>query len=170
MNEQNDIYLYGLVDETVVDGEGIRMAVFVQGCPHRCEGCHNPKSHPFEGGELTTVDNLISKYLQNPLLDGFTFSGGEPFCQAAALANLARRVHALNGNVWCYSGYTFDELISHSGDSVRDLLDNIDVLIDGRFEIAQRDLKLKFRGSANQRILNVKKSLEQKSPVLYYNN
>lgn len=148
----------GIVNDSIVDGPGFRFAVFTQGCPHRCPGCHNPQTHDFAGGREADTEELIAQMKKNPLLDGLTLTGGEPFCQGAACAELARGAHALGLNVWSYSGYTFEELLE--GDAAqRELLKRIDVLVDGPFRIDQRTLELRFRGSANQRLIDVPKSM-----------
>lgn len=157
----------GTVNDSIVDGEGIRFVVFVQGCIHNCPGCHNPQTHDFSKGNEVDTDDLLSKIKANPLLDGVTFSGGEPFCQPEPLCDLAKKVKELGLNIVCYSGYTFEELIELSKDNVyiKKLLYLTDILIDGRFILEKRNLLLKFRGSDNQRIIDVKKSLESKTVV-----
>ena len=148
------LMLAGVIQNSIVDGPGIRMTVFTQGCPHHCPGCHNPQTHPFEGGEPTTVEQLIERLQGDPLVRGITLSGGEPFCQAAPLARFAQycRQHGLE--TAAYSGYTFEELLDGTPEQ-RELLNNIDVLIDGPFLLAERSLDLRFRGSKNQRVLKV---------------
>lgn len=149
-----NIRIAGVVDDSVVDGEGIRMTIFGQGCPHRCPECHNPESWDVLGGYVTTTDAIMEQYLANPLLDGITFSGGEPFLQAEAFVELADRVHEAGGNVWCYTGYTLPMLMEHLlfHGQCGALLNTVDVLVDGRFEAEQKDLTLLFRGSSNQHI------------------
>lgn len=155
------IRLAGLVPESIVDGPGLRFAIFVQGCPHRCEGCHNPETHDFNAGRLADTERLFQKIQEYPLIHGVTFSGGEPFCQREPLAALAKALKAAGYHLMCYSGYTFEELLERSKEDLhtRELLERLDLLVDGRFELAQRSLELKFRGSRNQRILDVPKSL-----------
>jgi len=152
----------GLIQDSIVDGPGFRFVVFTQGCEQRCEGCHNPATWDVSGGTEMTVDDLIEQMLSNPLTDGLTLSGGEPFLQAAECARLADAARLKGLNVWVYSGFTFEELISMSivQPEVGEFMGLIDVLIDGAFILAQRSLSLKFRGSRNQRILDMKKSLE----------
>ena len=104
----------GVVSESIVDGPGIRFTLFVQGCPHKCEGCHNPQTHDFSGGKDDDTDAILERILENPLLDGVTFSGGEPFCQAKPLADLAMKIKAAGLDVISYSGYTIEYLIKHS--------------------------------------------------------
>ena len=151
----------GMIQDSIVDGPGFRFTLFTQGCPHDCEGCHNPETHDFGGGSEMSTDEIIRKLLSNPLTDGITFSGGEPFEQAGDCAVIAKAARDNGLNVWAYSGYTFEELIkkAEKQPEVMDLLKLTDVLVDGRFILAQRSLSLKWRGSANQRILDVPKSL-----------
>ena len=160
-----DIRLFGTSNDSIVDGPGIRYAVFVQGCPHNCPDCHNPGSHDFNGGYLKDIDELASEIKSNPLLDGVTFSGGEPFCSAPELCALADK---LQMHVVCYTGYLFEELISNANkeNHWRELLDRIDILVDGPFERKNKSYELLFKGSSNQRIIDVKKSISSNSVVL----
>ncbi len=162
------IRIAGTVNDSIVDGDGIRFVVFVQGCIHNCDGCHNPQTHDFSGGFETDTDSLLEKILANPLLDGVTFSGGEPFCQPAPLYELGKKVKENGLNLVCYTGFTFEELleISKQDENVKNLLGICDVLIDGPFIMSKKNLLLKFRGSENQRILDVKKSLSERKAVL----
>ena len=157
----------GTVDDSIVDGPGLRFTVFTQGCPHRCPGCHNPQTHDFSGGRLETVAQLFRQFSQNPLLRGITFSGGEPFCQPKPLAALARMVHEAGKDVFCYTGYTYEELASSQDPAVQELLAQVDVLVDGPFLQEQRDLTLLFRGSANQRLIQVPETRRTGSLVLW---
>ena len=151
----------GTVNDSIVDGPGIRFAIFVQGCPHNCEGCHNPQTHDFSGGEDSDTDSLLERIKGNPLLDGVTFSGGEPFCQAHALAHLGRQVKSLGMNVITYTGYTFEELYANRDkNGWGELLEVTDYLIDGKFILAQKDWNIKFRGSTNQRYIDCQASLQ----------
>lgn len=152
----------GITDDSIVDGPGIRLTVFVQGCPHNCEGCQNPQTHDFSGGTDITLGEIMDRINANPLLDGVTFSGGEPFCQAAALAKLGRMIRKKGLNIITYSGYTYEYLKenSDSDNCFGELLEISDHLVDGPFILAERDLTLKFRGSRNQRIIDIKKSTE----------
>lgn len=147
--------LCGIEPESVVDGPGMRYVVFTQGCPHRCPGCHNPQSHPFDGGFEATIEELLKEISQNPMLKGVTFSGGEPFCQAGLLAELAERVHGLGLDVVTYTGYRYEDLLKNGDESVK-LLDQTDLLIDGPFIQEERDLTLAFRGSRNQRLIDLR--------------
>jgi anaerobic ribonucleoside-triphosphate reductase activating protein len=158
----------GILRESIVDGPGIRLTVFTQGCKHRCPGCHNPQTHDFAGGEQVEADTILRQIKRNPLLDGITLSGGEPFEQAEACSELARAVHGLKLNVMTYSGYTFEELLAGMPERPgwKALLEETDILVDGRFELARKSLMLKFRGSENQRILDVKKTLREGKAIL----
>lgn len=160
--------LAGVIRESIVDGPGIRMAVFTQGCPHRCEGCHNPETHDPKGGYDGNIANIIDAFDADPLLAGITLSGGEPFVQAEALLPLAKQVVERGKNIVIFTGYTFEELLDMAGarPAILELLKLTYMLIDGRFEIERRNLALMFRGSENQRIIDVQSSLETKSIVL----
>lgn len=155
----------GMVQDSIVDGPGLRFAVFTQGCPHLCPGCHNPGTHSFTGGTELSVDEVCDQMLKNPLTDGLTLSGGEPFSQAGDCARLAAAAKKAGLNVWIYTGWTFEELLDGPEPGFNDLLQNTDVLVDGRFEISQRTLSLPWRGSLNQRIIDVRASLEQRGAV-----
>lgn len=161
------IRLAGLVPNSYVDGPGIRFTIFVQGCPHNCKGCHNPETHSFSGGRLAETDRIFEKIKKDPLVKGVTFSGGEPFCQAEPLADLAAKLKESGYHIMSYSGYTFEELMKKSecDEHIRTLLSLLDVLVDGRFVIEKRSLELKFRGSGNQRLIDVKKSIEKGKAV-----
>lgn len=158
--------MYGLEQNSYVDGPGIRMAIFFQGCLHKCEGCHNPGSWPMYGGEKVDTNELMKKMANDPLLDGITLSGGEPFLQPQPALALARFARQRGLSVWCYTGYTFEQ-ISEWQDNRKTLLQNIDVLVDGPFKLEERSLDIPWRGSRNQRLVDVKKSLEKGEVVLY---
>ena len=150
----------GIVSDSIVDGPGIRTTIFSQGCPHHCKGCHNPETWAFGCGTDIPVEKIVDIVKSNPLCKGVTFSGGEPFSQAAAFAKLAVLLKAEGYEVASYSGYTFEELLEGS-EAQQQLLSVIDILIDGRFLLEQKSLEIAFRGSRNQRILDVKKSLAE---------
>lgn len=159
---EQTIRLYGLVTDSIVDGQGYRTAIFTQGCPHHCEGCHNPQSHDVHAGTVWTLDDVEAKFTGNPLLSGITLSGGEPFLQSAACVQLARRAHAKGLNVWIYSGYTLEELqlMARRDQEVAALLQECDVLVDGPFMKGKRSLDLEFCGSSNQRLIDMQKTLQ----------
>ena len=150
------IRVFGLVQHSIVDGPGLRMAVFVQGCSHHCPGCHNPGSHDPQGGQEMDTADILAAMAKNPLCAGLTLSGGEPFEQAAPCLELARGAKALGKNVWAYSGYTLEELWAQQDPHIQALLATIDVLVDGPYVEALRSLELKFRGSKNQRLIYMK--------------
>ena len=157
----------GLVQDSIVDGPGLRFTVFTQGCVHNCEGCHNPDTHDPRGGTESTASAVIEKMLSNPMTDGVTLTGGEPFLQAAGCAEIAAAAHEKGLNVWTYSGYTFEELLelADKNKDIAALLHGTDVLVDGRFVLGERSLALKWRGSKNQRVIDVLRSLETGSAV-----
>ena len=150
--------LSGIVSDSIVDGPGIRTTIFSQGCPHHCQGCHNPETWEFGTGTQMEEERLLQIVEENPLCRGVTFSGGEPFAQAEGFSKLAKLLKEKGYEVASYSGYTFEQLLSGS-DAQRELLANIDILIDGPFLLSERSLELSFRGSKNQRILDVPASL-----------
>ncbi len=156
--------LSGIVEDSIVDGPGIRLTVFSQGCPHHCPGCHNPETWPFDCGTPMSEERILQIARGNPLCRGVTFSGGEPFSQAEGFAKLAVLLKEAGYEVASYTGYTFEHLLTGSPEQRR-LLEAIDVLIDGPFLLAQRSLEIAFRGSRNQRILDVPKSLAAKEAV-----
>ena len=158
--------IFGLVQDSIVDGPGFRFSCFVQGCPHHCPGCHNPESHDPNGGREMTVEEVAKELLKNPLTDGLTLSGGDPFAQPEDCLSLAKTAHAHGLNVWAYSGWTFEHLRDHGTPEQRALLEEVDVLIDGPFVLEQRSLALPWRGSRNQRVVNVRASLEAGEAVI----
>ncbi len=162
-----EIRIFGTVEDSIVDGPGLRYSVFTQGCPHHCPGCHNPESHDFTGGRLADTDDLAAVMMRNPLLDGLTLSGGEPFCQPEACLKLAQAAHEARLNVWCYTGYTWEALHAEQDPARMALLQAVDVLVDGPFLLEQRSLELKFCGSRNQRLIDVGKSLAAGEVVLW---
>lgn len=161
------VRIAGVIRQSIVDGPGMRFVVFTQGCPHQCEGCHNQGTHSFSGGYDCDITKILDEIARNPLLRGITLSGGEPFCRADELLPLVKAVRAKKLDVFCFSGYTFEELMAMSelDASVAELLSLIDILVDGRFILAERDLELRFRGSRNQRILDLPASIREKTPI-----
>lgn len=159
--------IHGTVQDSIVDGPGLRYAVFVQGCPHHCPGCHNPDSHDFAGGRETTTEEIIAQMKANPLLDGLTLSGGEPMCSPEACAELAEAAIGLGLNVWCYTGFTWEYLTRDADPARMKLLRAVSVLVDGPFLLAQRSLELKFCGSRNQRLIDVPRSMQEGKVVLW---
>ena len=160
MPDRTRLRLSGIVEESIVDCPGLRFVLFTQGCPHGCKGCHNPETHDREGGFVRDVEGILAQYDENPLLAGVTFSGGEPFLQAGALCAVAERVRARGGDVVTYTGYTYEVLLARTErgnePDIARLLELTDLLIDGPYVEALRDLELLFRGSSNQRLLDRK--------------
>lgn len=154
----------GLTQDSIVDGPGFRFTVFVQGCAHHCEGCHNPQTHDPAGGREMTTEEIIREMRSNPLTDGLTLSGGEPFDQSEDCLTLALAAKESGLNVWSYSGYLFEQLLADEKKS--QLLKELDVLVDGPFVLSQRSLALAWRGSRNQRVIDVPKSLAAGEVVL----
>ena len=142
-------------DETIADGDGLRLSVYFAGCAHNCPGCHNPDSHDPAGGTEMPVEEIGAQLLRNPLTDGLTLSGGEPFQQAEDCLALARLAHSHGLNVWSYTGYTYESLLSQGTPAQRALLDEIDVLLETPYRLEQRTLALPWRGSANQRVIDL---------------
>lgn len=153
----DSIWLLRIVEDTVVDGPGFRTAVYGSGCNHRCKGCHNPHSWNKENGEQYMIQEVADKILMNPVSD-VTFTGGDPFYQAEAFGRLAELIKKRsNKKIWCYTGYCFEEVVRHSG--FRHLLSQIDILVDGPFIQDLHEPGLLFRGSRNQRLIDVRLSL-----------
>ncbi|MHC1722319.1 MAG: anaerobic ribonucleoside-triphosphate reductase activating protein [Aminipila sp.] len=155
--KKSSIRIAGIIRESIVDGPGIRFTVFCQGCPHNCEGCHNPETHDFKGGYDCSIDKILEEIDKNPLLSGVTFSGGEPMCQPAEFLTLAQEIKKRSLDIVIFSGYTFEELqiMAESNQSINELLLLTDYLIDGKFMLAEKDLTLNFRGSKNQRYIDM---------------
>lgn len=156
-----------ILQDSIVDGEGIRSVIWFQGCSHNCPGCHNPETHDFNAGEVISLDEMKSKINELEFQAGVTFSGGDPMMQVEALTELAAYVHEKGMNVWVYTGFTFEELLTlaEKNDNYRKALEETDVLVDGKFVMELRSFDAQFRGSSNQRILDVKKSLEKGKAV-----
>ena len=179
----------GVVKESIVDGPGIRFTVFCQGCPHTCPGCHNTQTHDFDGGFECKIDKIVAAIDDNPLISGVTFSRGKPACQPTGFYELALKVKERGLSLWMYSGYTLEELSAlagmhlqwasptdaksaHSSDpqnrlALRGLLETIDVLIEGRYIDELRDLTLPFRGSKNQRLIDMTETRRTNRLTLY---
>lgn len=145
----------GVIRESIVDGPGLRFVVFTQGCTHGCEGCHNPATHALDGGYEISAQRILTEFFKNPLLKGITLSGGEPFLQPDELIPIAKEVKERGKDVVIYTGYTLEELTAMQNSSADELLSYCDILVDGPFILAQRDLTLTFKGSRNQRIIDM---------------
>ena len=145
----------GVVDESIVDGPGIRYVIFTQGCPHKCKGCHNPETWSVDGGYDFDLKDALKSISANPLLRGVTLSGGEPILQVDELLNFVKEVKALGKDIIVYTGFTLNHLLKEAEKNVNlnEFLHTIDILVDGRFEESQKDLSLYFRGSKNQRFI-----------------
>ncbi len=168
MIEQNlsnmNIQIMRIIPETMVDGPGWRVSVYCAGCRHECLGCHNRETWPFTAGRTMTVDEVFNEIAR---CDGnVTFSGGDPMFQAEAFTALSKRIREeLHRTIWCYTGFTYEEVLNDP--KMRLILPYLEVLVDGRFDINQRDTSLLFRGSRNQRLIDVQSSLEKKEVVIY---
>ena len=155
----------GIVNDSIVDGAGIRLTVFLQCCPHHCKGCHNPQTHDPKGGKEVDNSYILDLIRKNPLLDGITFSGGEPFEQAKSLCVLADEIKSefKDLNITTYTGYTFEWLLKRGKfdkPEWLELLNKTDILIDGRFVVEKKSYDLKYRGSSNQRYIDCKSSIK----------
>lgn len=158
----SEIRISGIKEESIVDGKGLRYVVFAQGCRHNCPGCFNPSTHDFNAGYSIKVDEIIADIKDNPLLSGVTCSGGDPLEQPEAFYQLCKSVKDLGKDVWLYTGYTYDEILKKSeyNDAISKLIKYVDVLVDGKFKEDQKSLMLSFRGSKNQRLIDLKSSLK----------
>ena len=154
-----------IINDSIVDGPGIRLTVFTQGCEHNCKGCHNPATHDLNGGRLIEIEEILAMIDKNPLLDGVTLSGGEPFLQTEPLTELCLEIKKRGFNIICYTGYTWEVLMEDSEKNMK-LIELLDYIIDGPFIEEQKSLMLNFRGSANQRIIDVKDSLERGQVII----
>ena len=158
------IRIMDVMHSSSVDGAGFRDVLFVNYCPHRCEGCHNPETWDESNGRYVTLQEVYDDLMES-FLTNVTFSGGEPFEQAEELYILARAIQEGGKNIWIYSGYTFEQIIAD--ENKKKLLSMCDVLVDGRFDKTKTELNLKFKGSTNQRIIDVKQSLDAGKVILY---
>ena len=166
----NFLQVAGFLDNSLTNGEGLRSVVFVSGCYHKCIGCHNESMQDFNYGEKILIEEVFQRVKSNiPVIKGVTFSGGEPLEQAHALSKLASDIKKLGLNIWCYTGFTFEEIINNISNNKQwmQLLNEIDILVDGKFEESKKDSRLKYKGSSNQRIIDVKRSLEKSKVVLF---
>ena len=158
------ISILEIVEDTTVDGPGFRTSVYSSGCPHHCPGCHNPQSWNIANGQKVEVEEILGKILADPFAD-VTFTGGDPMFQPQGFTALAKAIkQKSNKNIWCYTGFLFEEILENPLQKA--LLEQIDVLVDGRFIEAFKDEQLRFRGSSNQRIINVPASLEKGEAVV----
>ena len=162
-----NIRLAGIIFESLTNGKGLRKIFFSKGCKHNCKNCHNESMNSFDGGELLDIDFLVNSVLDTPYLKGVTFSGGDPFYQAKAFAEFAIKLKKHNINIWCYTGFKYEELIklSEKDDGIYNLLHHIDVLVDGPYIEELNDGTTRYRGSKNQRIIDVVKSLKENKMI-----
>lgn len=161
------IRLAGIVQESIVDGPGYRLAVFAQGCPHGCPECHNPQTHDPNGGTLRDTDEVIAMMGRNPLVRGVTLTGGEPLMQPEPMAEIARAAKARGMNVWCFTGFTLEALMAQPCPDRMRLLESVDVLVDGPYIARERSLDLLYRGSKNQRLIDMPRTLAAGRLCLY---
>ncbi len=154
-----------LQQDSIVDGEGIRTVVWAQGCKHNCINCHNTQTHDFDGGMAFEIENLKNRISNLELQDGITFSGGDPFFQPESLLELAKHSKSCGLNVWAYTGFTFENMLSN--EMFCNILQYVDVLVDGKFEDSKKSQQVAFRGSTNQRLIDVKNSLASNEVILY---
>lgn len=171
MSKEDLINLYGEVPDSIVDGPGLRYGVFVQGCTHACPGCHNPESQPAEGGTATPIVEVVARIRENKLIGGVTLSGGEPFEQPAACAELARQLKEAGYSVWAYSGYLYEDLLARAqhDEAIARLLELVDVLVDGPFIESLKSYALVWRGSSNQRVIDMARTRASGEVVLWQN-
>lgn len=162
------ISILNILEDTTVDGPGFRTAIYAAGCPHSCAGCHNPHSWNINNGTLRSIDSILNK-IKEAEFSNVTFTGGDPFMQSIAFAELAKRIkQQTSKTIWCYTGYLFEEILQDA--ELSQLLTHVDVLVDGRFMKEQRDESLIFMGSRNQRIIDVRASLKEGKIVLWQNS
>lgn len=159
------IRIASLVNDSIVDGPGLRCVIYTQGCPHQCEGCHNPQTHDFNGGHEADTAEIWKVIEENPLLSGVTFSGGDPLCQPAPLTEIAQKAHENGLTVWSYTGWTWEELMEEKDPAVMKLLHHVDVLVDGRFQMETKTMDAPYRGSKNQRLIDVPRSFEAQQVI-----
>lgn len=159
-----DIRIAGIVKESFVDGPGVRYVIFAQGCSHGCKGCHNPDTHDFNGGTMESLDEIFADICSSKYIDGITLSGGDPFFQCEGFASLTKKLKEQNYNIMAYTGFVFEDIVGNK--KMRQLLDNIDILIDGPFVEEKLTYTLPFRGSSNQRAIDVQNSLKNGYAVI----
>ena len=167
------MYISGIQYESIVDGEGLRLTLFISGCKWNCEGCQNVDSHSFTNGrefDITLQNHVIEYIHNNPMIKGITLSGGDPMFSAIEVLDFVTelKIKIPSINIWCYTGFTFEEIVK-GNDAKTSLLIMCDVLVDGKFEANKRDVTLSDRGSSNQRIIDIKESLKQNKCISYNN-
>ena len=162
----NQIRLAGIINDSIVDGPGLRLVIFTQGCHMACPGCHNKDTWDVNAGSLYEIDNIQEMWKQNPLTMGITISGGEPFLQIGSILKIVKKAVKDKLNIIIFTGYQYENLLDRKNRKINKILDNIDYLIDGPFILDKKDLTLLFRGSSNQRIIDIKKTKKQNKIVL----
>jgi anaerobic ribonucleoside-triphosphate reductase activating protein len=174
--KNNTIRIAGKIDESIVDGPGLRLVIFTQGCNHNCPGCHNPETHPFDGGYDFNIQTIGLMIKDNPLLTGITISGGDPFFQFPEFRNLLQEIHSVKSksfmkgrklDIWVYTGFIFEDLCQMDDNAMKLMYNYIDVLVDGPYIESLKDRSLQYRGSSNQRMIDVKKSIDAKNIILW---
>jgi anaerobic ribonucleoside-triphosphate reductase activating protein len=161
MKDEHYMHLAGIVEHSLVDGPGVRFCIFFQGCIHGCPGCQNPDTWDLNAGIITKVDLVIEKMKGTRYLDGVTLSGGDPLLQSEAVIDIAKAAKEMGLDVWVYTGWTFEEIMGNkAGETAKKALEVIDVLVDGRFDLSLKSSECIYRGSTNQRLVDLKKSLE----------
>lgn len=163
------IHIAGVVKESIVDGPGIRYVIFTQGCPHHCEGCHNPQTHDYQGGQCVKISKILEDIQKDPLLKGVTISGGEPFMQAKQVAHLIQRLDRSKYDVMVYTGYQYESLVKSANEKngYMELLKSSDILMDGKFDMKLKCDTIPYRGSSNQRAIDLKQSLVNGDVILH---
>ncbi len=162
MPSSQSLRVIDIVDGTIVDGPGLRTSIYLAGCLHKCPGCHNESTWPFDAGHDVTVEQIMDHVRENDF--NVTFSGGDPLYQPEALVPACKAIKSLGKTIWCYTGFTYEDVLASA--MMRPVLDVIDVLVDGPFIMDMRDTALRFRGSSNQRIIDVRSSLSSDTIVL----
>ena len=164
----NSLSILNIVHDTTVDGPGFRTAIYAAGCTHQCPGCHNPQSWNMANGKLYSIENLL-KIIQEDEFANVTFSGGDPLFQVEGFTELARRIkNETKKNIWCYTGFMYEQIVKSN--KLLHILPFIDVLVDGQYINAKRDESLIFRGSSNQRLIDIQKSLSENRTILWDNS
>ena len=163
------IRLAGVVTQSITDGPGLRFTVFTQGCPHKCKGCHNPETWDFDGGKDYNIDDLLSDFDSNPLLKGATLSGGEPLVRAGELLPFAKAIKERGKDIVCFTGFLFEDILekSKTDADLAEILKYIDILVDGPFVLELRDISDRFKGSSNQRVIDIPKSFDAGEVVIW---
>lgn len=154
-----DVHIAGFNKSSIVDGSGVRYTIYMQGCEHKCKGCHNPETHDNYGGEIINTEDIINDFINYEWIKGITLSGGDPFFQPVQAKELADAAHRYNKDVWAYTGYTIEQLMKNGTKEMKELLSSIDILVDGKFDITRKTLTKAFVGSSNQRIIDVQRVL-----------